>query len=331
VAIAVCTHGPDLTLLGRLLAALDRILMRSAVAEVLVVDNGSPQPVAHCVPWLWFQERHPQARCVLELRPGLTQARCRAIRETSADLLIGFDDDNEPADDYVTQLTACAARHPEVGVWGPGRIEVIFSQEPDPWIQRHRACFQERQLPFSLSSTPPPHGGPWVTGTGFAVRRPVLEAYRRAVEQGELAASDRTGTGLQSGGDLQIVWQALRLGLAQGISPDLRCGHLIPPARANLAYIRRLEFGAAASYVPSLSECFPSVVAHLPGPRPLVLHLLAHLAQPLVRLIGGRERALKFKMACARALGHDCGLLRVRRPADLGRYRRLARWSGALP
>jgi hypothetical protein len=331
VAIAVCTHGPDLALLTRLVAALDRILERSAVAEVLVVDNASLQPVATSAPLRWLQARHPQVRCVLEARPGLTQARCRAIRETTADLLIGFDDDNEPAADYVALVTAYAARHPEVGVWGPGRIAVIFSQEADPWIQRHRACFQERQLPFSISSAPPPLGGPWVTGTGFAVRRRVLEAYHLAVERGELAASDRTGAGLQSGGDLQIVWQALRLGLAQGFIPDLRCGHLIPPARANLAYIRRLEFGAAASYVPALAECFPSVAASLPAARPLGLHGLALLAQPLVRLARGRERALEFSMARARALGHDMGLLAVRRPTGLGAYRRLARWSGACP
>ena len=331
VAIAVCTHGPDLALLARLFAALDSILERSAVAEVLVVDNHSPHPVAASAPLHWLQARHPQVRCVLESCPGLTQARCRAIRETTADLLIGFDDDNEPAADYVAQVTAYAAHYPEVGVWGPGHITVIFSQKPDPWIQRHRACFQERQLPFAISTMPPPLGAPWVTGTGFAVRRPVLEAYRLAVERGELAASDRTGAGLQSGGDLQIVWQALRLGLAQGFIPDLRCGHLIPPARANLAYIRRLEFGAAASYVPALADCFPSEAASLPGARPLGLHGLALLAQPWVRLLLGRERALEFGMARARALGHDMGLLAVRRPGGLGAYRRLARWSGIDP
>ncbi len=332
VAIAVCTHGPDLALLAKLAAALDRILECSAVAEVLVVDNNSPQPVAASGPLRWLQARHPQVRCVLETRPGIAQARCRAIRETTADLLIGFDDDNEPAADYVALVTDYATRHPEVGVWGPGRIEVIFSQEPDPWIQRHRACFQERQLPFSISSVPPPLGGPWVTGTGFAVRRQVLEAYRLAVERGELTARSRTGASLQSGEDPQIVWQALRLGLAQGFIPDLRCGHLIPPARANLAYIRRLEFGAASSYVPALAECFPSVAASLPSARPLGLHLLAALlAQPLVRLARGRERALEFRMARARALGHDMGLLAVRRPAGVGSYRRLARWSGAYP
>lgn len=331
VAIAVCTHGPDLGLLAKLFTALDRILECSAVAEVLIVDNGSPHPVAASAPLLWLQARHPQVRCVLEDRPGLTQARCRAIRETTADLLIGFDDDNEPAADYVAQVTAYAAHYPEVGVWGPGHIAVIFSQEPDPWIQRHRACFQERQLPFAISTVPPPLGAPWVTGTGFAVRRPVLEAYRLAVERGELAASDRTGAGLQSGGDLQIVWQALRLGLAQGFIPDLRCGHLIPPARANLAYIRRLEFGAAASYVPALLDCFPYEAAGMPGARPLALHGLALLIQPLVRLARGRERALEFRMARARALGHDMGLLATRNPARLGAYRRLARWSGAYP
>ena len=331
VAIAVCTYGPDLALLAKLAAALDRILVRSAVAEVLVVDNGSPEPVASSAPFLWLQSRHPHVRSVLEPCPGLTHARCRAIRETTADLLIGFDDDNEPADDYVDVVTACAARHPEVGVWGPGRIEVIFSQEPDPWIQRHRACFQERHLPFNISSTPPPLGGPWLTGTGFAVRRRVLEAYRQAVEAGDLTASDRTGCGLQSAGDLQIVWQALRLGLAQGFIADLRCGHLIPPSRANLSYIRQLEFGCAASYVPALAECFPTVAASLPAARPLWLHLLALLAQSLVRLARGRERALEFSMTSSRALGGDMGLLAVRRPADLGAYRRLARWSGACP
>ena len=73
------------------------------------------------------------------------------------------------------------------------------------------------------------------------------------------------------------------------------------------------------------------LAASLPAARPLWLHLLALLAQSLVRLARGRERALEFSMTSSRALGGDMGLLAVRRPADLGAYRRLARWSGACP
>jgi glycosyltransferase involved in cell wall biosynthesis len=257
-AIAICTYNPNPVLLERLLTAIQVILTTTQSTEVLLVDNNS-SPALSALPTLQdFLAQIPQARCVVEPKQGLTAARCRAVQETSAPIVVFFDDDNEPSPDYLQVLDHYFTDYPNVGVWGPGQIIVEYVDPVEPWFEQHPERFQQRQLGFGYSCVPATWGPYFPNGTGFAVRRKILHQYVSAIEQGTLQTTDRRGKSLASAGDVQIVWEGIKMSLAAGMIPELRCNHLITADKANLSYLKRLHFGTASSYAPALLESFPS-------------------------------------------------------------------------
>ncbi len=306
-AIAICTYNPNLTLLKRLLTAIQAILNTTQSAEVLLVDNNSCTALSTLPMVQNFLAQTPQARCVVELKQGLTAARCRAIQETSAPIIVFFDDDNEPSHDYLQVLERYFNDYLYVGFWGPGQITVEYVDPVKPWFEQHPEQFQQRQLDFGYICVPATWGPYFPNGTGFAVRREILQRYVSAVEQGTLQTKDRKGKSLASAGDVQIVWEGIKLGFAAGMIPELQCNHLITADKANLAYLKRLHFGTASSYAPALLESFPSQVTKL-GQTPTMVHVYKQLAKFLVKMTllfqQRPEIQIQFAAYLGRCYGH---------------------------
>jgi glycosyltransferase involved in cell wall biosynthesis len=70
--------------------------------EYLIIDNNSQPSLAENVDLGW----HPYARVVREEQLGLTAARLRGIKESTAALLVFVDDDNVLAADFLEQAIA---------------------------------------------------------------------------------------------------------------------------------------------------------------------------------------------------------------------------------
>ena len=94
-------------------------------------------------------------------------------------------------------------------------------------------------------------------GTGLTIRRQVMERYCSEVKSGSFSSTGRQGKSLSSGEDNQIVWEAIKMGCAAGISPSLVITHLIPIRKSNLDYVKRLSFGTASSFSTVLGRFFP--------------------------------------------------------------------------
>jgi hypothetical protein len=62
---------------------------------------------------------------------------------------------------------------------------------------------------------------------------------------------------MTSGGDAQIVWTAIKMGLCAGISPELGLTHYITRNKANHKYICRMAFGVMKSGQIALVQAFP--------------------------------------------------------------------------
>jgi len=259
IAIAICTYNPEPRLLARTLAAVAALDVPTGI-ECVIIDNASERPVADLPVVREFRATCPWARVVTERKPGLSHARIAAAGATSAPLLCYVDDDCEPAPDYLLNASRIMNDAGFIGALGPGDITVEYVDPvPDWFAARFSAYFQEkhhRGLTYgSVAAT-------WIdcypAGSCMVVRREVLERYRAAFLADELTASDRIGNSLASGGDIQIVWEAVKMGFAAGISSDLRIRHLIPGKRANLRYLKRLAFGTSSSYLPALVSSFPA-------------------------------------------------------------------------
>ncbi len=257
-AIAICTYNPDLRLLARLLNALLQIIKSDTEkVDVIIVDNNSSPPLNSYSEVRDFLCEAPNSQCIIETKQGLTAARCTAIKATLASIVVFFDDDNEPAPDYLEILSQYFKKYPNVGIWGPGHIEVEYVDAVDLWFLDNKEKFQQRRRPFAYICEPANWGQYYPNGTGFAVRRKILNKYLEAVENGNLQSNDRKGTQLSSAGDVQIVWEGMKLGFAAGMIPILKCNHLIPISKANFSYMARLHFCTSSAYMPALYQSFP--------------------------------------------------------------------------
>lgn len=135
--------------------------------ELIVVDNGSSDGTAELLAGM-----AGRLQAVYEPEPGKSRALNRAITAARGELLVFTDDDVDPQPDWLDQLAAAAARHPDIDGFG-GRIRVKTSGVP-AWVLRSRL----RQLLISahdygeLERPYPPNRFP--IGPNMAVRRRAL-------------------------------------------------------------------------------------------------------------------------------------------------------------
>jgi hypothetical protein len=315
IGVAVCTHNPDERLLARTLTAIESQTVLPS--ECIIVDNRSAAPVASIPCVAEFLSRCTWARVLVESRPGLSNARVCAIENTSAPWLCFVDDDNEPDRTYLEEAQKILECHSCIGALGPGSVIVDYIDPVPDWFRdRFGHHFQEKSTAgLSYGSV----AGTWTDyyppGSCMTVRREILQRYRSEFLAGTLSASDRVGTSLSSGGDTQIVWEAVKMGFAAGISSTLQIRHVVPAKRSTLEYIKRLCFGTASSYLPVLVSSFPDQRSTLPQP-PSDGRITATVFRIVLRHV--RRRTIRFlSIEIATYLGSIVGLVRLtgqRRP-----------------
>ncbi len=309
IAVAICTHNPDERLLARVLAAVASQTVPPD--ECLIVDNASDRPVASMPIVDAFLRRFSRARIVVEPKRGLTHARIAAIEQTSAPLVCFVDDDCEPEPGYLAAARRILDEHACIGALGPGRIEVEFVDRVPEWFaQRFRHHFQEKDVKtLAYGCVPAAWTDYYPPGSCLVVRREALERYREAFLAGHLSASDRVGARLASGGDTQIVWEAVKMGLAAGVSPELRIRHMIPAKRSTLRYMKRLLFGTSSSYLPALTGSFPAEARALPAVPSDARIVRGMLRIAAAHLLRGRLKLMP--LALATYVGSATGLARA--------------------
>lgn len=324
IAIAVCTYNPDERLLARVLASIAAQTLPPS--ECVIVDNASDPPIASREIVASFVRRFPATRVVVEPKRGQTYARVAAIEQTSSPVLCFVDDDNEPAPDYLEQAQRILGERACIGVLGPGKVVVDFVDPVPAWFaQRFAHHFQEKDregLAYGCA------GSTWTDyyppGSCMVVRREVLARYRDGVLGGQLSLTGRAGKKMTSGDDTQIVWEAVKMELAAGISSALRIKHMIPSKRSTLAYMKRLCYGTSSSYLPALTGSFPEEARKLPAP-PTEGQIAWTMFNIAARHIA-RMRLKLLPIALATYAGRMAGLVRA-----TGSERKwLARWIRLL-
>ena len=120
-AAVIVPHHDDAERLARCLAALAGSDLSRA--EVVVVDNASPEPPLAAI------RAHPFARLVVEPRPGAAAARNRGVAETRAQRLLFLDADCVPAPGWV-QAAAAALGGPGAPDVVGGRVDVFHEGVP---------------------------------------------------------------------------------------------------------------------------------------------------------------------------------------------------------
>jgi Glycosyltransferase like family 2 len=225
--------------------------------DVIIVDNGSTFPLAERSYVHEFISAAPLRRLLQEAKLGKTNAIETGAASSTASAIIIIDDDNLPAPNFVVVARNLVANYPNVGVWGPGVIDVEWQKGSPAWAQHYNSLFlarQHREMKFGSIIGWPDFYPP---GAGSVIQRRVMERYLNDVRCGNLNATCRCGDSLSSGGDAQIVWSSIRMGLCAGVAPQMKLVHLIPSKRANLKYIYGLAFNVMADGQIAFAESFP--------------------------------------------------------------------------
>jgi glycosyltransferase involved in cell wall biosynthesis len=287
VSVILCTHNPRRDFLVRTLEGLRQQTMPPEQWELVLVDNASDPPLPADDSAL----AGIPLRIVREAQTGLTHARLAGIAAARAEVLVFVDDDNVLAADYLAETHAIAVRHPHLGAWG-GACEGEFTEPPPPWARRYLNYLAVREVStrsegrsYDVAQCP--------FGAGLCLRRKVADHYAALVrDDPRRRALDRSGTSLMSGGDTDMVFTAVDLGLAFALEPTLRLKHLMPPSRLDPDYLEKLLYGISLStpFVLALHSQPP-----LPHPRPiwrrlLLRYRLARQPEPIGRLERARLR-----------------------------------------
>lgn len=299
-SVVVCSRNPREEYLQRACDALRAQSFPLDDWELLIVDNGSREPIASSLDLSW----HPRGRHVREDTVGLTSARLRGIAESSGDLLIFVDDDNALARDYLERAVAMTDRFPFLGAFGAGNLHPEFECEPSAGVQSRLNLLPIRTCARPVWTNNPAdwRAIPW--GAGLCVLRSVADAYPRFVARLPIpSVLDRRGDDLFAGGDDLFSWAATAVELGFGIFPELRVTHLIPAERVSEAYLLQLTRDHAFSH---------AVLSHALGSTPVAetrwtdyLRALLHGARCgtfSMRCrwaeLNGRDRAAQLLRAC---------------------------------
>jgi glycosyltransferase involved in cell wall biosynthesis len=257
ISIVICTYNPDHEVFTRVINAIVALQVpEHKQIEYILVNNNSSFNLMEIEAVRQFCTL-PNALIVTELRQGHAYARIKGIDMAKAPIVVFMDDDNEPYPDYLLHIQMLFTTHNNVGVWGPGVVEVEYFGQVEPWLRYNKGEFQQKNVPIRqfacvkdwLTAYPP--------GTGFAVRREILQSYVEKVNNGIYSDLGRTGKATSSAEDVQIIFEGIKMGYAAGTDPNLKVKHLIVARKATFDYIKRLRFGMASSFAKAYCECFP--------------------------------------------------------------------------
>lgn len=188
------------------LRALEEQIYQKASYEVLVVDNGSSEPVSELV------GEFRQARLLLEPVPGSYAARNRGLSVARGEVIAFTDSDCVPAPDWLASGVAHLARLPDCGLLA-GKIELFFHDPRRPTaveLYENLIAFQQKAYVRVQN-----YGA---TANVFTLRRVI----------------DRVGpfnAALKSGGDVEWGQRVAAAGYRMVYGDDTRVGH---PARRSL-------------------------------------------------------------------------------------------------
>ena len=248
-SVIICTHNPRADFLHRVLEGLKIQTLPKDQWELLLIDNGSKEPLAS----RWDLSWHPRGQVIREEELGLTAARLRGIRDSRGDLLVFIDDDNILQSDYLMECLSIEAQYGFLGAWG-GQVIPEYEVRPSEAIKPFLRYLLIRQFHEAKWSNTINFHETTPCGAGMCLRRGVAEEYVALLASDpRRKILDRKGELIFAGGDSDMALCARRIGLGMGLFPNLKLVHLIPKNRLEEGFFLK---AATVVDIPSLFWIF---------------------------------------------------------------------------
>jgi glucosyl-dolichyl phosphate glucuronosyltransferase len=233
LSIVICTYNRA-NYLAKALAGLDRLGSAGMDWDAIVVDNGSRDSTWK-VASEWAAVDPARRRVVAEPVQGLSRARNRGWRESSARFVAYLDDDAVPQPGWNTALAEeISLEDGNTGIIG-GKIEPIWEVPRPAWLS-------DRMVPFlsmlDCGETRRAFGkDEGVVGANMAIARAALEQTGGFDEQ-----LGRRGTRLVSNEEAALQHRLTALGWRAIYRPDMIVLHHVPAERVQVGWFRRRFF-----------------------------------------------------------------------------------------
>jgi glycosyltransferase involved in cell wall biosynthesis len=258
ISLIICTHNPREDYLNRTLQSLKEQSLPMDQWELLLIDNASNVLLSE----KWDLSWHPNASHIRENNPGLTNARIRSINEAKAQLLVYVDDDNILESTYLEETLRISNDWNILGAWGGQQFPEFENGEPlEHWKQEFWTGKLDRDI---WSNNYDREAAP--VGMGLCIRKIVAKHYLKVVGSHKIRVKlDRTGKGLNSGGDIDLAYCACDLNLGIARFKSLSLIHLIPANRVTDDYLYRLceGFGYSQTILKALRGKYPVIPSRI--------------------------------------------------------------------
>jgi glycosyltransferase involved in cell wall biosynthesis len=254
-SIIICTYNPKEKILQRLFNAIKKFESNKLNFEVILVDNNSKVRL-NTERYVSDFLKETCAKLIIEEKPGLTSARIAGIKEAKGKWLVFFDDDNEPAHDYLVKAKHEIIQFPDVIAWGPSQIKVEFMGTTNPWFLKNEHLFQAKDINQTQFANDSHWQSCYPFGTGLIIRKDIAKLYAIRVLENRYTLTDRKGKSLASGGDVQLVMTGIEQGFLAGVIGGLKINHIIDQKKTQLPYILKMEYGTASAYVKAYNQVF---------------------------------------------------------------------------
>lgn len=233
VTIAICTWNRSASLRRSLQRMKDLVIPDGLAWEVLVVNNACSDDTDAVI--AEFGAMLPVRRA-WEPKPGLANARNRAVQDASGDFLIWTDDDVLVDPDWLSAYCRAFERWPTASVFG-GPIEPLFEDGPPRWIppvmDQIGAAFGMQTFGSEPVRLTPATAKMGPFGGNMAMRREDLLRFPFDPALG--VRHSRYSIGEESA----VIGAMLEAGRDGWWTPDARVQHRVPPQQQTLAHIRR--------------------------------------------------------------------------------------------
>ena len=269
IAAIICTHNRD-RYLGD---AIDSLLAQEGVNyEVLVVDNGSTDQTKQVVA---SRLSHPCVTYVYEPILGLSVARNRGAKETTAPILAYLDDDAIASPQWLRVLVEAYDQNAKLAIAG-GKVTLIWPEgiTPPQWIS---GGLSGGLGAYDLGEEVVAITNPQLTprGLNYSLRRSFLENIG-----GFDANLGRVGKKLLSNEELFMTELALNQGWEVAYLPNALVAHNVAPERLQRSWFLQ------RSWWQGVSECYREKIGGRTG--------INQLGSGGERFIRGLYKSMKY-------------------------------------
>ena len=241
IDLVICTYN-NAALLDRALTAISQQQVPDGVKwTVLVVNNNCTDETSQVVDRHIQSQKIPYLSTVLEAKQGLNHARHCGIKNSTGDWIAFVDDDCMLDADWVTEAAKFAFSHPECGAFG-GKVILDWETLPPAYVLKYGYSFAQQD--HGMSVTQPN----CLVGAGLVINKKAILDTNWVNKQ---FLSDRIGTKLVSGGDVEIVLRIRSAGYDIWYNPACKLMHFIPARRTEYKYLVNINYGLGISQLMS--------------------------------------------------------------------------------